>query len=454
MGSGKLTWFGRIAASACLLSSMAGAAFSETLGDALVSAYRTSNLLDQNQALLRATDENVAQAVTALRPVVNFVAQSQYADTVLGSNTDNRLRLDLDWMIYDFGRSTLGVELAKQSVLATRQALRGIEQDVLLSAVRAYMDVRRAVQTVEINRTSQNVIAEELKAAQDRFAVGQITRTDVAQAEARLAAARATVAAAEGDLEVARAAYKAVIGHVTDGRTSLPAPPSLPRSVEEAQSIAQRLHPAIQQAQFQAAAADLQIELARAERRPNLGVNLRLEDGEGDDNNVISTLQLRQPLFTGGRLLSGERQAIANRDAARAALLQTSVAVAEQVSNAWSRIEVSGAQIRAIDLQIEAAQSAYDGTREEATLGARTTLDVLDAERELLSARSDRTAAEANQQIAFYSLLSAMGLLTAENLKLGIPVYDPEAYYNAVRKAPLSPQGAALDRILGVTDQN
>lgn len=444
----------RLAGGVAALALLAGGGYGETLGDALASAYRSSDLLDQNQAVLRAADEDVAGAVATLRPVVSFILESQYSDGPPGENTTNAARLNLDWTVYDFGRSKLGIDIARESVLATRQALLGIEQNVLLSAVSAYMDVRRATQNVEINRTSVNVISEQLRAAQDRFEVGQITRTDVALAEARLAAARAALAAAEGDLDVARAAYKAEIGHESDGRTALPAPPAFPRTLAEAQSIAQRLHPAVLQAQHQAKVADLQLELARAGRLPTLGLNLRAQEDDDGSDTGVATLQLDQPLFTGGRIASGERKAMAGRDSARAGLTRTVVRVTQSVANAWSGIEVARAQIGAIDLQIQAAQSAYDGTREEAELGARTTLEVLDAERELLQAKSDRTSAEANLQVAFYSLLASMGLLTAENLKLGVPIYDPEAYYNVVKNAPLSAQGAKLDRVLKAIGQD
>ncbi len=450
---------GALSGGVAVLALMAGPVAAETLGDALVSAYKTSNLLDQNQAVLRAADEGVAAAVATLRPVISYVYQRSYSEqqpSLLSpaSRYATQNVISLDWTVYDFGRSRLGVDIARETVLSTRQALVNVEQQVLLDAVRAYMDVRRATQDVGINRTSVEVIGEQLRSAKDQFDVGQITRTDVDLAEARLAAARAGLAAAEGDLAVARASYTAAIGHDSDGRTSLPGTPAFPKTLAEAQSIAQRLHPAILQAQHQAKAADLQFELARAEHFPT--ISAALQAGEDDDGHTSgqASVQLRQPLFTGGKIAAGERRAIAARDAARAALRQTAVGVAEQVAGAWSGIEVARAQIRAIDLQIKAAQSAYDGTREEADLGARTTLDVLDAERELLKARSDRTAAEANLQVALYSLLASMGLLTAENLKLGIPVYDPDAYYNAVRKAPLSSRGAKLDRVLKAIGQN
>ena len=216
-----------------------------------------------------------------------------------------------------------------------------------------------------------------------------------------------------------------------------------------AQSIAVRLHPSVIQAQHQAKAADLQYELALAQKRPSLGLNLQVQHDENGQDEGAGAVQLSQQLYTGGKRASGERQALAGRDQARSALSRSAVLVQEQVARAWSGIEVSRAQIGAIDQQIVAAQSAYDGIKDEAALGARTTLDVLDAERELLNAKSGRTQAEASLEVANYSLLAAMGLLTVENLKLGIPSYDPEAYYEAVKKAPaISAQGSKLDQLL------
>lgn len=440
---------------AVLLLTVAGPVRAETLGDALIAAYRSSDLLEQNRAVLRAADEDVASAVATLRPVVSWALQSQFTDGPLGDTTANDLRLNFDWQLYNFGRGKLGKDIARESVLATREALVDIEQNVLLNAVRAYMDVRRASQTIAVNQTSVRVIGEQLKTAEDRFNLGEITRTDVAVAEARLAAAKAGLAAAEGDLDVARAAYQVAMGHPPDGGNSVPVTPALPKTLEEAQSIAQRLHPAVRQAQHQAKVADLQVELAAAERRPTLGANLRVQTDADGQTSGAGTLQLSQTIYAGGKLSSAHRKAIAGRDAARSALSRIGIVVTEQVAVSWSGIGVARAQILAIDRQIEAAQAAYDGVREEASLGQRTTLDVLDAERELLAARSNRVRAEADLQVALYSLLSAMGLLTVEHLNLGIPTYDAEAYYNAVKSAPAtSVQGASLDRVLKAIGKN
>ncbi|WP_108854721.1 TolC family outer membrane protein [Albidovulum aquaemixtae] len=434
---------------------VSGAAKAETLGDALVAAYRNSNIIEQNRAVLRASDEDVAGAVATLRPVLRWVASAQLSDSTLNRNLTTSLGLQAEVILFDFGRSDLAVEIAKQSVLATRQALVGVEQDVLLSAVQAYFSVRSAIENVAINQNSVRVLAETLRATQDKFDVGEVTRTDVAQAEARLAGARASLAAAEGDLASAREAYRAATGGYPGLLASAPPAPALPRILAEAQSIAQRTHPDVRQAQFQARVADLQVDLAAAERMPDVrGTAALSRNSDGADTSRLG-IELRQTIFAGGALSAAHRKAIAGRDAARSALLQAGVFVTQGVGDAWAAIEVARAQIVATEREIEAATIAYDGVSEEAKLGARTTLDVLDAEQALLDARARRITAEANLQIAFYQLLSSMGLLTAERLSLGVPIYDPEAYYNAVKNAPVtSVQGKSLDRVLKAIGKN
>ncbi len=427
----------------------------ETLADALISAYRNSNLLDQNRAVLRAADEDVAGAVSALRPVLQWVADVQQFDTRQRTGRDASLGLQAQVTLLDFGRNRLGIDISKEVVLATREALVGVEQNVLLTAVQAYFDVRSAAENVAINENSVRVVGEFVRATQDQFDVGEVTRTDVAQAEARLAAARAGLAAAEGQLAVARESYRAATGHYPGTLAAAPRAPALPKTADEAGAIAQRRHPSILQAQHMAKAADLGISAAAAERMPELtgSVSVTHNDGTGDD--AVAALGLSQTIYAGGRLSAAHRKAIAQRDQARAGLLQASVAISQGVGNAYAGIQIARAQISATDRQIEAASIAYEGVKEEAKLGARTTLDVLNAEQELLDARATRITAEADLQIANYSLLAAMGLLTAEHLTLGIPTYDPEAYYNAVRNAPAtSVQGKSLDRVLQAIGKN
>lgn len=425
-----------------------GPANAETLADAMVAAYNTSNLLDQNRAVLRAADEDVAASMASLRPVLSWVAEAGYAKTRTGEGDTASIGLALQMTLYDFGRSKLGTEIAKDSVLATREALVSVEQSLLLDAVQSYMNVRSAAENVSINQNSVRVIGEELKAAQDRFEVGDVTRTDVAQAEAALAAARASLASAQGELVVARESYRALTGVYPGVLAAPPKAPALPKSMDEARAIAMRTHPSILQAQHQVSASEKAVALAKANRLPTIGLSAAVDRNDYDLTTGSAGLQMKQTIYSGGALSSAQRKAMAQRDQAKAGLLQATVLVDQQVANAWANIAVTRAQIEAIDRQIRAATVAYRGVKEEASLGARTTLDVLDAEQNLLDAQAARIEAEAGQQVAIYSLLAAMGLLTVEHLKLGIPVYDPEAYYNAVKKGPASLQGQKLDRVL------
>jgi outer membrane protein len=433
------------------------AARAETLTDALIDAYRNSNLLEQNRAVLRAADEDVAIAVSTLRPVIDFVAQGGYGgfdvsagnSVVFTEQLAGSLALSLRMTVYDFGRTQLAIEATKEAVLATREALIGVEQNVLLAAVSAFVDVRLSEELVQLSENNLRVIGEELRAAQDRFEVGEITRTDVAQAEARLAQSRSNLVAAQGDLAVAREAYRAATGHYPGRLTAPPPPPVTARSLEAAREVGLQTHPSIRQAQRQVNAAELNVARARAEMSPNIGLQAQAEEDNEGLNTYQFGFELSQTLYAGGRLAALLRQSMAQRDQSRAALLQQGVIIGEAVGNAWALLEVASVRIEATQQQIDAAQVAFEGVREEATLGARTTLDVLNAEQDLLDARAERLRAEAQRYVGVYQLMAAMGLLTVEHLKLGIPVYDPAAYYNAVRGAPShSAQGKRLDRIL------
>ncbi|WP_062561529.1 TolC family outer membrane protein [Paracoccus aminovorans] len=446
---------------ALLAGATALPATAETLADAMVDAYRHSALLDQNRAVLRAADEDAAAAIAALRPVLQWVAEYTYQNIEGFDANSAGIGLQASMTLYDWGRSAIAIDIAKESVLGTRAALVGVEQDVLLGAVEAYLNVRSATEQVELQANSVRVIGQEQQAATDRFDVGEITQTDVAQADAALAEARASLASAEGDLQIARENYRAATGKMPGTLAPPPPSPKLPATLETARDIGRRTHPLIRQAQREAAAAELGVAAAAAERNPELtgsaGLTKQHSRSQGVLGGASSTsrdsasvsLSLSQTIYSGGRLPAAHRKAMAQRDSVRAALLNVSRQVDQAVGTAWAGIDVARAQIRAIDEQIVAAQQAYNGVREEATLGARTTLDVLDAEQSLLEARANKITAEANLQLAHYQLLSAMGLLTVENLKLGIPTYDPSAYYNAVQDAPFtSRQGESLDRVL------
>ena len=443
-------------AAAAALALSAAPAPAETLTDALISAYRNSGLLEQNRAVLRAADEDVAQAVTALYPVLNWQIQSAYSEPANDTLTTS-LGLTAQLTLYDGGANRLAIDAAKENVLAVREGLVVAEQQVLLDAVSAYLEVLNAVGILGLRENNLRLIERELNAARDRFEVGEITRTDVSLAEARLAEARSQFAAAEGDLAVAREEYNRAVGRfpgVLVQPTDAPMPAA---TVEEARARAVRGHPQVRRAQREVAVAEINAARAAAGRNPSLtlGANLGatvddLPPGVDDRVSRGVTLNLGGPVYQAGRIDSLVRQAVAQSESARARLLLAVDQAEQNAGNAFANLLVARAVLESSRRQVMAQQQAFEGVREEATLGARTTLDVLDAEQDLLNARTTVVTALTQQYIAQYALLSAQGLLTVDYLRLGIPTYDPAAYYNAVKDAPVysSPQGQALDRVI------
>lgn len=440
-------------------------ATAENLADAMASAYNHSGLLHQNRALLRAADEDVAIAMAALRPILNWsgsikrsfgtTATTATAGVGVGSASNTAsIALIGEMMLYDFGAAQYGVDVAKESVLATRQGLISVEQAVLLSAVTAFMDVRRGVEVVALRQNNVRLIAQELRAARDRFEVGEVTRSDVALAEARLAQARSGLAQAQGQLAIAAEAYRAAVGRRPG---SLNAPRSLPKtakSLDAARHVALRTHPDFKAQQHAVAAADLAILRAEAAMKPTIKFTGRLSVTENIGNNNFSRggefgLEAGGPIYQGGALSARLRKAMAARDAERANLHVIKHSIQQNVGVAWSRMLVAQAARDASTRQIRAARVAFRGVREEASLGARTTLDVLNAEQELLDAQASLISAISDEYVAAYTLLSAMGLLTADHLKLRVKRYDPAEYYNLVKDGPaISQQSEKLNRVL------
>lgn len=450
-------------AAALSMASGAGAG-AETLTDAFVSAYKNSNLLEQNRALLRAADEDVVQARAALLPVINFVSSANFRSPATGAggvkldNWSASMALTASLTLYDNGVTRYATDAAKATVLGLRNALLQLEQQVLFNTVQAYMDMIRAAQVVSLGQSNVRLITQELRAARDRFEVGEVTRTDVAIAEARLAAARGNLAAAQGDLEVAREAYKAVVGRYPGDLHWPSSPPITARTEDVAKAVAVRNHPSIEEAQNQVNAAEANVLRARAAMGPNVSTSMRAQVDEFFDESFSADLTLTVPIYRAGTLRSVLQQARARRDASRSNLLQSVVLVKQNVGVSWANLSVATAQTEASRRQVRASQVAYNGVREEAKLGARTTLDVLNAEQELLDARSALISAEVQQYVSVYSLLASMGLLTAQHLKLGVVIYDPAEYYNyATTRDPmrfLSPQGKRLDGVLRALGRN
>lgn len=449
----------------CLLCLSIGAR-ADTLADALIDAYKNSGLIEQNRALLRAADEDVAFAAAALLPIINWSSEVtrefgdiRSASTAFSSrdigNTTAAINLTTQLQLYDFGADSARIAAQKETVLATRWRLTSVEQAILLRAVEAHMRMREALENVTLRQNNLRVLGQELQAAQDRFDVGEVTRTDVALAEARLASARAGLAQAEGILLQAREFFRNAVGR---NPGTIGPPPNLPAvqtNVAQAKAVAVRTHPDIAEAQKQVAAAELLIAAAEADMKPTLSAvgRLRLEETFDSDANLRSGqvgLEVTGPIYQGGRLSSAARRSMAIRDAQRANLHVVRLNIEESVGSAIASFVTATASIQANQEQVRAARVAFQGIREEATLGARTTLDVLTAEQDLLDASAALIAAQVNQQIAAYTVLASMGLLTAERLNLPVQIYDPEAYYNLVKDGATknSPQGRKLDQVL------
>ncbi len=457
------------AAAIPILMMSPGIASAENLADALIGAYKTSGLLIQNRALLRAADEDVAVAVSALRPIIDW--SGRYTATSSRSSTSGVVvdtdrstvfwGLTLQQLLYDGGNARLGIEAAQETVLATRQTLLEVEQSILMRAVTAYMEVLRTAEIVRLRQNNVRVLGEELRAAQDRFEVGEVTRTDVALAESRRASARTDLAVAQGDFVNSQEEYLAAVGNRPGNLSSTPYLPKAPATLEAAQSVAVRNHPSVLGAQHQVSAGEINVRRAETLMGPTaaLGAEVGLSDTYNSTNfsdSASVSLNFSQRLYQGGANSATVRRAMATRDSLRANLLTVNENVAQDVASAYIGLKVSEASLAASEANIRAAEIAFEGIREEAKLGSRTTLDVLDSEQELLDARATRVTAQASRYIASYQLLAAQGLLTAERLKLDVPIYDPAAYYNRVKNAPsvYSKQGKDLDRVLRSLGKN
>lgn len=440
------------------------AAIADNLTDALVGAYRTSGLLEQNRALLRIQDENLATAVSQLRPVIDWVTRASYSyarntTTPIGRNEGGSLStgLEFSWLLFDNGASQNRQLSAQEAVLATRQSLLDVEQRVLFDAVSVYINVLLQEETVSLRQNNLRLLQEELKAAQDRFEVGEVTRTDVALAESRVAAAQASLTESRGDLLAGEARYAEVVGNAPGKLTGQPNLPQRAPSLQSAENIAVRNHPNLLSQQHSVRSAEYSANAAARNLGPNVrlggALSFREEIGgsrfaDGEDASV--SLTLTQPVFAGGALSSARRSALASVDAEKGVLISVQRAVVQDVAAAYVALETARASLVSSNERVRAAGVAFDGIREEATLGARTTLDVLQSEQELLDAQTSRVQARANQAVAAFQLLQSQGLLTAAHLSLPVEVYDPTVYYNLVKSAPyaVSTQGSDLDRVM------
>ena len=454
----KMGWRRVIGVTAFVLAGLPAGA--DTLTDAMRLAYETNPTLILNRAALRATDESVALARAGRRPQLalqgSASATNDPAFSGIATETYSA-SLNASLTLLDGGRSRDAVEAAQTAVLAARASLSNIEQSVMLSAAQAFLTVRRDQQIVTLARNNVDVLKQQLQAAEDRLAVGAATRTDVAQTKARLAAAQAVLAANRGSLAISAENYIAVIGTAPINLAYPPRLPELPGSQAAAEEIALRTHPLMVAAHLSEKVAAIDLRRARNARLPSLSASATLSYSETNIGGINITsgdssrigLNLSQPLYSGGALSASIRQAGAVLERRMAETSNTRAQVRQQTAAAWFQLQIARASISANRLQIEAAQFAFEGITEEANLGARTILDTLNAKQEVLTAQNSLITALHDERVAAYSLLAAMGLLTPDNLDLGIELYDPEENFNRVQNAPISTfeAGKVLDNI-------
>lgn len=445
-----------------VMTGMGAPAWAETLKDALALAYQTNPSLLAQRANQRALDESIVQARSGLRPQLDVRVSASYARDYSGapfSNPDSdggAASIGLSQTIWSGGRVGHGISAAEASILAGRENLRDIEQTVLSSVIQAYADVIRDGEILAIRQSNLGVLQRQLEEASARFEVGEITRTDVAQSESRLAQSEADLANARAQLSVSRAVYAAVVGQAPGDLAPMPALPGVPTDFDNALDVALEDNPAIRAAAYNQAAAEANVAAAKAEYLPSArltasyGGTARDLDSLGDiadQTSFQAGASLSVPLFTGG--LNSSRVAQARE---RANIAQINVEgerrnTLQRVSSAYAQSLSSRATLQAGEEAVRAATVAAEGVRQEAQVGLRTTLDVLNQELELRNAQITLASARRNEYVAQASLLAAMGRLEGQDLDASMTVYDPATNYNRVRNRGGLPWDGVVEAI-------
>ena len=424
--------------------SIAGSAQAQSLEQALVSAYLTNPQLEAQRAALRATDELVPQALSGWRPSVTAEGATIFNDTDRSGNqsdtfTTLQSSLAVDQEIYSGGETVANTRRAERLVRVERARLMVVEQSVLLDAVTVYTDLLAARAVLDFANQNESRLRRQLQATQDRFEVGEVTRTDVAQSDARLSGAIADRIEAEGAVAAAIASYRRVINQEPAGLVVPPPLSPLPATEDEAQHLAEELNPNIAAAQYNLAAARADVDVAESSLLPRLSVRGELAYAR-DPNEVLDWRRdasiganLRVPLYQGGGEYARVRQTKQTVRQRRDDVEDTLRAVRDEVTSSWEALLTATSRIESIAAQVRANEIAVEGSRQEALVGQRTTLDVLDQESDLFQSQVDLVRARRDQIVASYRLKAAVGQLTPGGIGLPVQEYDDAAYYNDTR---------------------
>jgi outer membrane protein len=433
----------------------------DTLETALVQSYQNNPQLNAQRAAARATDENVAIALSGYRPRISATASlgEVYLDTfsrgpvsaatggqtysrTTGEDAVSNYGATATQTLFNGFQTGNRTRQAESQVFAARELLRTAEQTVLLNAVTAYMNLLRDTAVLELQRSNVSVLEATLRQTRDRFNVGEVTRTDVAQSESRLAAGRSSLLGAESNYTTSKSTYRQVIG-VEAGRLTAAAPVDRfsPSNLKAALARGSNEHPSILTANYNVDAAVSQVKIAEGALYPSLTVQGAVQKSFGSANN-FSTLQqlsasltgqLTAPIYQGGAEYATIRQAKETLGQRRLDLDTAREQVLQTVTQAWGQLQAAKAQIEATTAQVAATEIALNGVREEARVGQRTTLDVLNAQQDLVNARVALVTAQRDRVVASYTVLAATGALSPQILKLRIQTYDPVVHYHQVR---------------------
>ncbi len=420
--------------------------WAQSLEDALSEAYVGNPTLLSARAELRAVDENIAQALSGYRPTVEAsgdlaISRTETNVTNWSTTHPNSAAVSVVQPLYRGGRTVAGTSQADNLILAQREFLTATEQDVLLSGVTVYIDVILAGAVLELSRNNEERLERQLQATEDRFRVGEVTRTDVSQAKASLANAVADRLAAEGALASARADYQEIIGS-PPGELANPGPLSgVPASSEHALEIAENEHPTILAAQYNELAAIDTVDVEFGDLLPEVslvGSYIRDYDiGFGVNRRDVASImaEVTVPLYQAGFQSSEVRQAKQIAAQRRDEIAEARRLVLADVITAWEQLTTARAQITAFQEQVDANEIALEGTQREAEVGERTVLDILDAEQALFESQINLVTAQRDEVVASYGLQSSIGRLTAANLQLPVEIYDVDSYYQDARDA-------------------
>jgi outer membrane protein len=425
----------------------------ETIAGALTKAYFNNPDINQQRAAVRASDENIPKANAGYRPNVSAQASAGYEDLEVQNNplglqkTGNvatwprSAGVTVTQNLWNGNRTINGVRQAESGVMAARETLRITEQSVLLDGVTHYMDVLRDTAILSLQRNNVEVLKEQLRQTNDRFTVGEVTRTDVAQSQASLAGAQAAALTAQSNLQTSIANYRQTMGDEPKNLSPVkPLTKPLPKTLPTSISIGYVENPAITAALHGVDVAALNIKIIEGALYPTFGLTGNVSQNYDPSNvpgvrefSAIVLAQLSIPIYDGGVTYAGTRQAkeTLGQQELQVDLQRNRVRAA--VVSAWGANEASTGVIKSSQAQVAAAEVALAGVREEAKVGQRTTLDVLNAQQTLLSAREQLVAAQHDQVVNSYSLLSAVGRLSTANLGIGLVEYDPKVHFDQVK---------------------